>query len=169
LSRSISSRATEFGSYFGSDILGTFFDEARECDRTHRAPRHGKPRSGRRPSERTTFLSHGSTTPILSHRERRRAVSSLLTAFRSRITDCTSWITVYRGALRTAITTPTATYGPKPLGEALVKDEMEREVCWRVCHAGTIKLDDAVDLFADWLNGRLAARQRSVDAIAIGA
>jgi len=96
-------------------------------------------------------------------------VSSLLTAFRSRITDCTSWITVYRGASRTAITTPTATYGPKPLGEALVKDEMEREVCWRVCHAGTIKLDDAVDLFADWLNGRLAARQRSVDAIAIGA
>jgi hypothetical protein len=123
LSRSISSRATEFGSYFGSDILGTFFDEDRECDRTHRAPRHGKPRSGRRPSERTTFLSHGSTTPILSHRERRRAVSSLLTAFRTRITDCTSWITVYRGALRTAITTPTATYGPKPLGEALVKDE----------------------------------------------
>jgi hypothetical protein len=55
--------------------------------------------------------------------ERRRAASSLLTAFRIGITDCTSWITVYRGALRTAITTPTATYGPKPLGEALVKEK----------------------------------------------
>jgi hypothetical protein len=38
---------------------------------------------------------------------------------------------------------------PQPRAEALIKGQLEREVCQRVCRVETMKLDDAVGLFAD--------------------
>jgi hypothetical protein len=42
---------------------------------------------------------------------------------------------------------------PQPRAEALVKDDMEAEVCRLVCQFRTIPLEYAVELFADWRAG----------------
>jgi hypothetical protein len=42
---------------------------------------------------------------------------------------------------------------PQPLTEARVKDQMEREVCRRVCDHHSLGLADGVALFRDWQTG----------------
>jgi hypothetical protein len=42
---------------------------------------------------------------------------------------------------------------PQPRAEALVKDDMEAEVCRLVCQFRTMPIENAVELFADWRAG----------------
>jgi hypothetical protein len=42
---------------------------------------------------------------------------------------------------------------PQPRAEALIKDDMEAEVCRLVCQFRTMSIEYAVGLFADWRTG----------------
>jgi hypothetical protein len=76
------------------------------------------------------------------------------TAFRTRIAGSPSWLDhrVPR-CLAVGDYDADSNLSPQPLTEALITDELEREVRWRVCRAGTMTFNDAVALFTDWQAG----------------
>jgi hypothetical protein len=82
--------------------------------------------------------------------KRKPAASSPPAAFATKIAYSRSWISAHRAV---GNCDADANLWPQPLVQAPAKDQMEREVCWRVCRPGTMKLEDAVALVTDWHAG----------------